>query len=352
MRGSRLNRTSRGGGSTASSNTTLLAAVALQDHFARSLNLSAHPTINAAAAQQKAKKQAQKAKEFSKNEKLLPLESEDVNESGKLSLAQRMGLVEGPAKPLSQHEWFDIAEKSRVRGDVSDGCSICREDFGMEDMVLLSCTHTFHRTCLRSFEIYSQQKSCPICRKEDYEKRLIADGRVEYQHKCAIMIQKWWRGYFVRKNFWHLWERVLPKRAENLRSYYADRLGRISDRLIDDMESERDGVDQLFAQIDQNVAFARSVLNPPTEAEQLTTASSPSGIDWEGIAHIHAEREETECSICMHPMENQSMTRPVVLLSCSHAFHAKCIASFEAFQLSSTSVTCPICRQEYTKHIV
>lgn len=35
---------------------------------------------------------------------------------------------------------------------------------------LLSCSHTFHRACLRSFEMFSGSRICPLCRTNDYEK--------------------------------------------------------------------------------------------------------------------------------------------------------------------------------------
>lgn len=51
--------------------------------------------------------------------------------------------------------------------------------------VLLSCSHVFHRACLQSFETFSGRKCCPLCRKRQYETRLIHDAARLYRHQCA-----------------------------------------------------------------------------------------------------------------------------------------------------------------------
>ena len=39
--------------------------------------------------------------------------------------------------------------------------------------MLLSCSHTFHRACLGSWERFSKSRCCPVCRKLHYQKRVI-----------------------------------------------------------------------------------------------------------------------------------------------------------------------------------
>lgn len=51
--------------------------------------------------------------------------------------------------------------------------------------VLLSCSHVFHKTCLQAFERFSRRKLCPMCRKEQYETRVIHDAAQLFRHKCA-----------------------------------------------------------------------------------------------------------------------------------------------------------------------
>lgn len=69
------------------------------------------------------------------------------------SLAQRLGLVPQPMHhELSTAEWAVVARHSAARGDSEGCCSICRDQFRDRPQVLLSCSHTFHDRCLRSFE--------------------------------------------------------------------------------------------------------------------------------------------------------------------------------------------------------
>ena len=46
--------------------------------------------------------------------------------------------------------------KSTARQDSHHECSICCEHFGMEEQVLLSCSHVFHKQCIISFERYAR----------------------------------------------------------------------------------------------------------------------------------------------------------------------------------------------------
>lgn len=81
------------------------------------------------------------------------------------TFAQRRGLV--PVAPvqvaLTPFDW-SLIENSR--SDPDSCCPICMEGFRQGHEVLLSCSHIFHRSCLRSFEnfIGSGELTCPICR--------------------------------------------------------------------------------------------------------------------------------------------------------------------------------------------
>ena len=51
------------------------------------------------------------------------------NYQKKLTLAQKLGIVEAPPLPLTAKEWEKIEEKSKKRNDSESICSICLEDF-------------------------------------------------------------------------------------------------------------------------------------------------------------------------------------------------------------------------------
>lgn len=127
-----------------------LAAVALQDHMAHSLSL--HDPLkkkkinhslpvknsrNLTSKEKCSRKDEDQKKEYVLDPKPAPL-----------TLAQKLGLVEAPEVLLSDKEWKEVKEKSNARQDSSQPCVICKEDFGLQQQVLLSCSHVFHRTCL------------------------------------------------------------------------------------------------------------------------------------------------------------------------------------------------------------
>ena len=70
------------------------------------------------------------------------------------TLAQRRGLIKAPPRLLTEQQWSLSQARSAARQDSHRECSICCEHFGMEEQVLLSCSHVFHKQCITSFERY------------------------------------------------------------------------------------------------------------------------------------------------------------------------------------------------------
>ena len=144
------------------------------------------------------------------------------------TLAQRRGLV--PTAPkvaaLTPFDW-SVIENSR--SDPDSCCPICMEGFKQGHEVLLSCSHIFHRTCLRSFENFTKDNelTCPICRTRNYQKKITHIGSKAFEKVCALKVQRLWRGYAIRRHF-----RV------RLREYYHN-LPRQSGRVVDDAQLQR-----------------------------------------------------------------------------------------------------------------
>jgi hypothetical protein len=127
------------------------------------------------------------------------------------TLAQKLGISEGPkaVNIITLTEWEAIDEKAGIRNEAF--CPICMVGFNQGSEVLLSCSHVFHKACIFSFERFSQSKerTCPICRCIDYQKRMTHKGSKAFQVVCAVNLQAHFRGFLCRKVY-----------RSKLRAYY------------------------------------------------------------------------------------------------------------------------------------
>ncbi|CAB4000630.1 RING finger 32 [Paramuricea clavata] len=338
-----------------SKSRSVLNAVALQDHLVKSLSLQdpfktkvnhkpKSNTKQTKTATRKTKTDVDDNKEYVLDAKPKPL-----------TLAQKLGLVDAPTARLTDKEWQDVKNKSNQRNDSDQPCVICKEEFGTQHQVLLSCSHVFHRVCLQAFEKFSGGKTCPMCRKEQYETRVIHEGRNLWRHKCAIRIQAAWRGYVVRSWYLKLRETVPPNDPMLRRKFYEEKLRSITDRFVMSMSNTE--VDTFLAQIDQSVEESRRVMRF-VEENSFKTMST---MDWQSVYEQAKERLSSDCPICFTSLCSDMLpqlqpccgvqdekVRPVTLLSCSHVFHKKCVEAFEQLSLNTYHI-CPVCRSLYYK---
>ncbi|XP_059827851.1 RING finger protein 32 isoform X2 [Hypanus sabinus] len=301
--------------------TTVLAAVALQDHIIRNLQLQNHSLSDTFKTKERNKMNCYRLVNrntvkpvvdtgIKRNEKKEIKEDEereyvlDPKPSG-LTLAQKMGLVEAPNAPLTANEWHLVKKRSMQQGDSAQPCAICREEFGLQQQVLLSCSHVFHRICLQAFEKFSGRRSCPMCRKEQYQTRVIHDGARLYRMKCATRIQSHWRGYIVRKWYKQLRHTVPPKDKKLRKRFYEDK------------------------------AIQRETFDCPI---CITPLDHLSNILYQAEGPGRGEK-------------SGSLVRQTVLLSCSHTFHYACLQAFEDFSEGENHI-CPLCRSTYEKKVL
>lgn len=256
-------------------------------------------------------------------------------QSRPLSLAQKLNLVERPPDPLTDDEWNKVKQVSLKRLDPMQPCSICQDFLGPRDQVILDCSHVFHGVCLASFEKFTQIKACPLCRKEQYQKKHFPEGKQAYQEKCAIKIQSCWRGHRARKRYFLM---LLEKDPKAKREFYVDKLGKLSDKLNYYLERKQNSIDSIIEQMDRT--------------RETTRLLFMTDLDWNEVRQRALQRGSSECPICMGPMmsEDGSSTKSCLLLSCSHVFHRNCLESFESFKCSrDSSHNCPVCRAVYAK---
>ncbi|CAF1016412.1 unnamed protein product [Rotaria sp. Silwood1] len=310
------------------------------------------------------------------------------------TLAERIGLIQMTNNDTENHlteaAWNVIKQRSNDRQDSNCPCPICQEDFGLGQQVLLSCSHVFHRACLTTFEKFvshntngSDLRTCPICRRAQYEKRIIYEGAKIHRAKCAARIQAAWRGYIVRQ--WYKRFRLdmsnIPNDTKLRRKFYQNKLSEITDRIIASCDFD---LNDLFNEIDRNVERARAI-RQAFDARIRTIDDD----EWQQIKERAKQRHELECSICkcllqpiiiettikkpiktkknkleklfpqLQPIEEKSIVkkqeedqqqpkRPLVLLSCTHVFHATCLQMFEEYCCDPTP-NCPVCRTAYQK---
>eukprot|EP00727_Mastigamoeba_balamuthi_P006411 m51a1_g2390 hypothetical protein (400) ;mRNA; f:726433-727833 len=281
------------------------------------------------------------------------------------SMAQQLGLVPMPPSPLTKKQWAEVgrvcAERSAAdpRGEDTGPrapCAICREPLVEGAQVLLSCSHVFHRACLRSYEEFSGHRVCPLCRCREYRKLTISTDRDVHMTRCAIRIQAAWRGFMTRK--WYArWSRMAPRTdAERAIASRIDRLAVASDALLAHIDHERALIDAALNDIESTVSRTRQVY-----------ATFGPDYDWSRIVAAANDRGTTACPICLAPLLDPSLyeqaeeenaaaegvakkpqRRGVTILSCTHVFHTRCVLSFEQFNTGGLD-TCPICRAVYSR---
>ncbi|TWW70884.1 RING finger protein 32 [Takifugu flavidus] len=285
------------------SNNVVFTSLAIYDHITSTL---LHPNFPISDPLVKSKRKTSRNPQEKDEERSLP--DQNLQEEGEyvldsapppLTLAQKLGLVASPAPGLTEGEWRQVKARSIQQGESGQPCAICREEFLLQPQVLLSCSHVFHKTCLQAFERFSRRKCCPMCRKEQYETRVIHDAAQLFRHKCATRIQAYWRGYATRKGFAILRKYSSPQDKHQRRKFFEEKV------------------------------IQRDVWDCPI---CLTALCSPG---------LPAEAETSQ----------PPRGRRLVLLSCSHLFHQPCLEAFEAFSIQ-TRPPCPLCRSAYHKKLI
>uniref|UniRef100_A0A3Q4AMT3 RING-type domain-containing protein n=1 Tax=Mola mola TaxID=94237 RepID=A0A3Q4AMT3_MOLML len=337
-------------------NTLVIASVAFQDHITRSmlhplrdpllrLKKPPHITANSRAKERGLQRQPQQE------------EREYVLESSPppLTLAQKLGLVACPAKRLTEDEWTQVKARSVQQGESAQPCAICKEEFLLRPQVLLSCSHVFHRACLKSFERFSSKKCCPMCRKEQYETRVIHDAAKLFRHECATRIQACWRGYVARKRCRTLRKSLCPKDNQLRRKFLEEKLQELNDSFVQYCHVDTEA---FLHDINRSLSSSRRVF----QQLERKCASEPRESDWAQIWSQIIQRDVWDCPICLTALCSPSLqteagtsncqpSRRTVLLSCSHLFHQQCLEAFEGFSIESRP-SCPLCRSVYHKKLI
>ena len=259
------------------------------------------------------------------------------------SLAQKLGLVEGPPPLLSEEQWEQIKEKSNRRLDSTNPCPICKDHFQLLPQLLLSCSHIFHKSCIESYEKFVKRRMCPVCRCEGYQGRVVYEGAKHTRDKAATLIQSCWRGHRAKLEFRKLQEKHPPTHPALRRKFFSRKLATLTDLYMDQCEKREQEIDTFIDELDNTLRYSRRTLE---NLEQHLNSLNPS--EWLSVREKAMRRGDNECPICLTLLFS---SKHVSLLSCSHMFHCKCLESFEQFA-TFTPFACPVCRSAYQKIII
>ena len=304
----------------------------------------------------------------------------------RLSLAQKMGLVEAPPPAPNEEEWSAVVSRAAHRGDSLRPCAICHESFALptsSPQVLLNCSHVFHETCLKQFEKFVRksggERRCPICRKAHYHKRVHYEGTAQIQRHAAAKIQAVIRGAIARKRYLKLRLESNPKFKSD---YYFKKLQDMTDVYLNYSIAREKEVDRFLEEVDlQRQRAVAEMMNKADwdalRAKVWKAVTAISGLDDDDTGNVavitnSGELQEPEegyancgvdCPICMGRVKPE-LAADADLLSCGHCFHRPCLMTFEKFNEAAANGNntnsskigakpyiprCPLCRKGYMK---
>lgn len=362
-------------------NDLVIYAAALQDHYSRALSSNAKkllklpPLISAKNNKNNGVMIMQRNIKCDNNQESIKYRKY----LSKLTLAQKLGIIPAPPQPLSNDNWALIEQQAQKRKEGEGLCPICLEAFKGEDQTILSCSHMFHKNCLLSFEKLCKIKMCPICRKQDYDKKETNQGFLYYQTKCILLIQKIIRGYLARKLFFEL---LVPQHKEIRskllkRKFMCYKLKKIGKRIDKNLSRQKKASEIILEKIERTVKEKSMAISHNLEELQhleIKTQEKREKVleivwnqyhgnleiekkkfekensisvqkEWVEIKKKGIERCGVDCAICLNKLFNK---KPLYLLSCSHIFHIHCIEALERYSIQNKK-KCPICRDAYQK---
>jgi len=274
----------------------------------------------------------------------------------RLSLAQKLKLVPAPKAPMEVKDWESVLNLAKTKNYMYENCAICLEPFRTEQQVLLDCSHVFHKHCLQTFERLEQCRSCPMCRRKDYQRIDVDEAAVTYLNKCATMIQS----HFRRLQAEIAFQKMLKLTDSKVLSDFLKRKSlnfKMKQMSISTFKSMRKSKKSISKMV------AANAVNPTRMADlnELMTAyisryreiqqakkDPDEEVNWYDVSVKFYMRKELECSICLAGFASQSKT---YLLNCSHGFHVNCLNFFERYSTGAVPL-CPLCRNAYEKLLI
>ena len=192
---------------------------------------------------------------------------------------------------------------------------------------------------------------------------------------CQKVVRGWLCRLFFKNKLRSHYKGNVNVNPRRRLDFYAGALKGLGEQLEKTAEDRENSIDSLFAEFDANLAVSRTLFSGeggapvvPTQPAQLSAKtkkkeSTLTMTEWCDVWSTTLERcgGVHECGICLSECTIANVTgspgggqggqanQGQYLLSCSHLFHCKCIAAFEAFNIYEGVNLCPICRCDYMK---
>jgi len=247
------------------------------------------------------------------------------------TLAQRAGLIKSKPKKWLESDWKTLEDSLLQKKAFRDACSICLNRHGKYPIVMTTCAHIFHQSCLKASVQPKAVSKCPLCRNP-YNVKVTKRGLRASRNFAASQIQAFVRSFLTRRRV----VKTLSKRprVKALRSEYESVvLQNWSKEAISSTSTMISNTDKLLEASEDALAASRRIfsqikLAPEKESDEFQPA-------------VERCLQDKSCSVCLCPFKSNT----VALLSCSHVIHDTCRIQLESF---TGKTLCPVCRQSYS----
>lgn len=240
--------------------------------------------------------------------------------------------------PKDQPKYIDhlstLKRKAETGNYLNDICPICKSKLGSDNLVILSCGHFVHHSCLSCFCRLTKEKipKCPVC----HAVYKVIDLHINEKllQSSAIKIQKVIRRYLIRKRI----PEFAPTGSIMMKKWVVRQAERASSRLTSAMEHQNDCVDAIINSIDHELEWARSIMK--------SVEMRARDINWKEVRDKIIERNSFTCTICLREIDEDECE----ITSCGHCFHESCLNSWMDYcSHQNIQANCPECR-EFFQH--
>lgn len=233
------------------------------------------------------------------------------------------------SKSFSSQHFSKSIEKQLQNGQYfNKPCASCKKDLNCRYVVLLNCDHILHQPCWEKMS-KSYHNCCTICLKLAQSK--VIDCYFSKFQKCAILIQKTFRGFLARRVMKQ--KHLFHKQAHFQKDQYG------SEILSHILKIQNEKIDAVLLCVEKELEWARDIMKYAEEYEKT--------VNWDLV--ISKIDLNQSCPICLCSIDKDNLS----VISCGHVIHTDCLVQFLDFSSKQTNQTrCPMCRSIFKFKII